>query len=95
MANIYSKLKKAVLVTMMALFLLSMPVLGANNKYQGTDDLIEKKMQGVAGVGAKAPLINVDQGDLGLFVFAVGGFAAGTIVGYNWRKIFGGKQVIK
>jgi cobalt/nickel transport system permease protein/cobalt/nickel transport protein len=63
----------------------------AGEKYLGTDDLVDRKMQEVAGVSAGEPLIDLDQGNLGMFVFVAGGFAAGTVFGYYWRKIFGEK----
>lgn len=63
----------------------------AGEKYLGTDDLIDRKMQEVAGVSAGEPLIDLDQGNLGMFVFTAGGFAAGAVCGYYWRKIFGEK----
>lgn len=84
---------KVKLVVAMALIILAawaVPALGAG-KYQGTDDLIDKTMQKAAGVKARKPLIDLSQGNLGLFVFAVGGFAAGAVTGYNWRRIFAEK----
>ncbi|MFZ5640080.1 MAG: hypothetical protein ACOY4Q_05275 [Bacillota bacterium] len=63
----------------------------AGEKYLGTDDLVDRKMQEVAGVSAGEPLIDLNQGNLGLFIFAAGGFAAGAVCGYYWRKIFGEK----
>lgn len=63
----------------------------AADKWQGTDDLVDSKMQEVSGVSAKEPLIDISQGNLGLFLFAAGGFGAGLITGYQWRKIFGEK----
>lgn len=60
----------------------------AGEKYLGTDDLIDKKAQEVAGISAGEPLIDLSQGNLGLFFFTAGGFTAGTIFGYYWRKLF-------
>jgi len=64
---------------------------GAGEKWQGTDDLVDQKMEQIAGVKAKEPLIDISQGNIGLFIFTVGGFIAGTVFGYHWRKIFGEK----
>lgn len=85
-----NKVKWVVLVAVLLLAFCSIPALGAG-KYQGTDDLIDKTMQKAAGVKAKKPFIDLSQGNLGLFVFAVGGFAAGTVTGYYWHKIFAEK----
>jgi ABC-type cobalt transport system substrate-binding protein len=60
----------------------------SSEKWQGTDDLVDRKMEQVTGVKAKEPLIDISQGNLGLFIFAAGGFIAGTVFGYQWRKIF-------
>lgn len=60
----------------------------AGQKWQGTDDVLDGKMQQITGVGAREPLIDITQGNLGLFLFATGGFAAGAVFGYQWRKIF-------
>ena len=63
----------------------------AAEKWQGTDDLVDSKMQKVTGVAAREPLIDISEGNLGLFIFAAGGFAAGTLFGYQWRKLFSEK----
>ena len=83
---------KAILCTAITIiFLLMFPLTGfTEEKWLGTDDLVDKKMEEVTGVAAKEPLLGIE-GNLGLFVFAVGGFAAGTVVGYQWRKIFSEK----
>lgn len=60
----------------------------AAQNWAGTDDLIDKKMTETAGVSAREPLIDLSQGNLGLFLFAAGGFGAGAVVGYQWRKLF-------
>lgn len=87
----YKYIKRIILFTVLTFFLQAAPLYAMANNYQGTDDLIDAKMRQTAGVGAKAPLIDISKGNIGLFVFAVGGFAAGTIVGYYWRKIFNEK----
>jgi len=79
--------KSAVVLILLVSLFLSMPA-AAGDKWQGTDDLVDRKMEEVTGVSAKEPLIDISQGNLGLFLFAAGGFAAGTLFGYQWRKIF-------
>lgn len=61
----------------------------AGEKWQGTDDLVDKKMNETAGVSAKEPFIDISQGNMGLFLFTAGGFAAGAVIGYQWRAMFG------
>lgn len=63
----------------------------AGEKWLGTDDLVDAKMEEMAGVRANEPIIDISQGNLGLFIFTAGGFAAGTLFGYNWRRIFSEK----
>ncbi len=82
-------MRRKIIVMLALVICLSFPVTAhAGQKWLGTDDLVHNKVEQVAGVSAKKPLIDISQGNLGLFVFAVGGFAAGTVFGYHWRKIF-------
>ena len=74
------------------IFILAFPfTVLATEKWKGTDDLVDQKMQKVTGVAAREPLIDISEGNLGLFIFAVGGFASGTLFGYQWRKLFSEK----
>lgn len=82
------KFRKSFVVLMLLCSLAFAVPAAAAEKWLGTDDKVDLKMQEVTGVAAKEPLIDISQGNLGLFLFAVGGFAAGTIFGYQWRKIF-------
>jgi len=84
--------RKIVLTVLLLIFILTFPVAAfAEDKWQGTDDLVDSKMKEVAGVEAREPLIDISQGNLGLFIFTIGGFAAGTLFGYYWRKLFSEK----
>ncbi len=56
-------------------------------KWRGTDVVIEEVLQRY-GARAKEPLINTNQGDLILFVFALGGVSAGFVLGYQGRRVF-------
>lgn len=80
--------KKFVLLLVLVLLLTPVSV-SAGEKWLGTDDLVDKKMNETAGVSAKEPLIDISQGNMGLFLFAAGGFAAGAVAGYQWRVVFG------
>jgi cobalt/nickel transport protein len=59
----------------------------AEEKWQGVDESVVKKIAKEHGREAKEPLINTDQGDLLLFVFLVAGTLGGFIAGYSWRKL--------
>lgn len=68
----------------------------AADKWIGTDEKVERLVAEMGGPEPKEPLLNTDQGDLLLFFFALGGFASGVLVGYNWHRLFGpGKGVAK
>ncbi len=82
--NIYQRLTPMLIMLLIFMFPLTV---SAGEKWQGTDDLVDSKMEEVTGVSAKEPLVNIE-GNLGLFLFAAGGFAAGAVVGYQWHKIF-------
>lgn len=62
------------------------------SKWSGTDTIVEKFAEDLGGVRAREPFINTDQGDLLLFLFALGGFGAGFTSGYLWRTLFAEKQ---
>lgn len=80
------RIQKLFLIVM---FCLIVPVnVYAGQNWEGTDDLVDQKMTEVAGVSAREPLIDISQGNLGLFLFAAGGFGAGAVAGYQWRKLF-------
>ena len=58
--------------------------------WTGADDIVTR-IAADAGRQAHSPLINTDQGDLLLFVFALGGAVGGFLVGYFWRKLISEK----
>lgn len=63
-------------------------------RWQGTDVLVEKIAKEY-GAQPRDPLINTDQGDLILFVFALGGFVSGLVAGYHGRRLFVEKEGMK
>lgn len=81
------KHKKYIAVLLLFLILALPAAAFAEERWLGTDDLVDSKMQEISGVEAKEPLIDISEGNLGLFIFTIGGFAAGTLFGYYWRKI--------
>jgi cobalt/nickel transport system permease protein len=57
--------------------------------YTGIDELVIESAATQAGRPPRAPWIDLDRGDLGLFVFCLGGFVSGFFVGLNWNRLFG------
>lgn len=80
------KLIKLLMISIIIILISCGSVMGAE-KWSGNDVVVGNKIKEISGTEAKKPIINLS-GDLGLFVFALGGFAAGVIVGYQWRKVF-------
>lgn len=60
---------------------------GEEGPWGGVDVNVIEKYAAEAGREAREPLINTDQGDLLLFVFALGGAAGGFTAGYYWRRL--------
>ncbi len=66
--------------------LLPAPV-SASDKWQGVDESVVEKYAKEHGREAVKPLINIEQGDLPLFLFLLAGTAGGFAAGYYWRKL--------
>jgi cobalt/nickel transport protein len=64
---------------------------GKKGHWGGVDVNVIEKYAMDAGREAQTPLINTDQGDLLLFVFAIAGASAGFVAGYSWRKLISEK----
>lgn len=62
------------------------------SRWDGVDVTVIEKYAAAAGREAWAPFINTDQGDLLLFVFALGGAIGGFTAGYYWRKLMSEKK---
>ena len=56
-------------------------------QWDGVDVTGIEKYAADAGREAREPFINTDQGDLLLFVFALGGAVGGFVAGYYWRRL--------
>ena len=59
----------------------------AAEKCQGVDEAVVKKIAKENGREPGEPLINIDHGDLPLFLFLLAGAAGGFAAGYYWRKL--------
>jgi len=64
---------------------------GAEGPWGGVDVTVIEKYAIDAGREAREPFINTDQGDLLLFVFALGGAMGGFVAGYYWRRLIAEK----
>src|SRR5271157_4225196 len=59
----------------------------AAEKWQGVDESVVGKYAKEHGREAARPLIDIEQGDLPLFMFLLAGVAGGFAAGYYWRKL--------
>ncbi len=64
----------------------------AEGPWGGVDTNVIEKYAADAGREAREPFINTDQGDLLLFVFALGGATGGFAAGYCWRRLISEKK---
>jgi hypothetical protein len=64
---------------------------GAEGPWGGVDVNVIEQYAIDAGREAREPFINTDQGDLLLFVFALGGAIGGFTAGYYWRRLIAEK----
>lgn len=64
---------------------------GTEGPWGGVDVTVIEHYAVDAGREAREPFINTDQGDLLLFVFAVGGALGGFVAGYYWRRLIAEK----
>jgi ABC-type cobalt transport system substrate-binding protein len=71
---------------MLAFFSLITPAFGSD-KWAGVDEAVVKKIAQEQGRKAWKPVINMDQGDLPLFIFLLAGAVGGFIAGYYWRVL--------
>ena len=60
---------------------------GAEGPWGGVDVTVIEQYAVDAGREAREPFINTDQGDMLLFVFALGGAVGGFVMGYYWRRL--------
>ncbi len=54
-------------------------------------DVLSGQAAEQVGREARAPFINTEKGNMLVFFFALGGVAAGSTIGYNWRMILADK----
>lgn len=82
-------MRRFFLLPLICFILVAPPVFAAEEqKWPGVDKAVVEKYAKELGREARAPLINTDQGDLLLFLFALAGGVGGFIMGYCWHKVF-------
>ena len=65
---------------------------GEEGPWGGVDVTVIEQYAVDAGREAREPFINTDQGDMLLFVFALGGALGGFVAGYYWRRLIAEKE---
>ena len=60
---------------------------GDEGPWGGVDVTVIEQYASDAGREARVPFINTDQGDMLLFVYALGGAVGGFVMGYFWRRL--------
>ncbi len=60
--------------------------------WSGMDESVVEAYASEHGREASGPLLPVEEGDILLFLFCLGGFAAGLLFGYNWRRVVSEKK---
>ena len=61
------------------------------SKWTGVDEAVIEKVAKEHGREASAPLINMEHGDLPLFLFLIAGALGGFAAGYYWKSLLVGK----
>jgi cobalt/nickel transport system permease protein len=81
-------------VTLMILVALpvALPVPAAESRWKGVDETVVEKFAEEAGRPPREPFINIEQGDLPLFLFLVAGAVGGFVAGYTFRGLFPPKK---
>ena len=86
-------MRKLLLATAVLLLVcLAGALLAGDKSWTGVDETVVEKYAAQAGRPAREPLINTDQGDLLLFVFALAGAGGGFVAGYYFHDLFGRRE---
>ncbi|MBF0291722.1 MAG: hypothetical protein HQK86_06140 [Nitrospinae bacterium] len=80
------KLRTVVIGLLLAGIAFNAPAYAA--EFVGVDEAVVEKFAASAGRKATPPLLDADNGDLGLFLFLTAGAVGGFVCGYCFRAIF-------
>jgi hypothetical protein len=64
------------------------PAPAAEPRWQGVDETVVEKFAEEAGRPPREPFINIEHGDLPLFLFLLAGAVGGFVAGYTFRSLF-------
>jgi len=70
------------------LALVAAPAVASAADWAGVDETVVGKYATAAGRPPTAPLIDLGEGDLRLFVFLLAGAVGGFVAGYYFRELF-------
>jgi cobalt/nickel transport protein len=83
---------KKILFLLLMLLCLATAVAAAEQqeekKWPGVDETVVGKYAKELGRAPRSPFIDINQGDLPLFLFTLAGGIGGFIMGYYWHKVF-------
>ena len=86
--EMYWGLKLLILFLLLISAFLSTTALAVEgSKWSGVDEAVVEKVAKEHGREASTPIINMEQGDLPLFMFLIAGTVGGFIAGYYWRTL--------
>lgn len=80
------KLKTAALALLLEVLPFNTTALAV--EFVGVDEAVVEKFAANAGRSPTPPLLNADNGDLGLFLFLTAGAIGGFVCGYCFRSLF-------
>jgi len=80
-------MKETFFCLLLAAYCLLPAVVLAADKWTGVDESVVEKYAKEHGREAVRPLIDIEHGDLPLFLFLVAGAVGGFAGGYYWRKL--------
>lgn len=82
----------AVLVAVAVVLAAGLFLANSNSEWPGVDESVVAHIAEQAGRPAESPLIDTGRGDIALLVFLVAGICGGFVLGYQYHKLFAGKE---
>jgi ABC-type cobalt transport system substrate-binding protein len=87
-------MKKTVIILVVAAVVLAAVLFLATSHsgWPGVDESVVGHFAAQAGRPAASPLIDIGRGDIALLAFLLAGACGGFILGYQYHKLFAGKD---